>query len=117
VSHYIHQTPGRVRVRSNAFRCRAGQTRVAEQQLKALPGVYGVRINPHAGSITVQFDCTQTNPETVLNALESVGCFGLPRRRDEPTKSLAGMFGKALVGAIAQKAVERSARTLVGALI
>ncbi len=53
MSQYTHHNPGRIRVRSRAFRCRSERGHAAERRLKAIAGVRQVRTNPHAGSITV----------------------------------------------------------------
>jgi hypothetical protein len=49
--------------------------------------------------------------------LEELGCMAPVRRDSEHGVRLGETFGKALVGAAVQKAVEQSARTLVGAFV
>jgi copper chaperone CopZ len=117
MSHYIHHVPGRIRVRTKAFRCRSEKAQAAERQLKAMAGVRQVRVNPHAGSITVHYDTAALEQSDLLTALEQLGCLQAASRSDEVARKMGEMFGKALVGAVVQKAVEQSARTLVGALI
>ena len=117
MSQYIHHVPGRIRVRSKAFRCRSDKGKAAERKLLALTGVRQVRVNPHAGSITVHYDSALLKQSDLLAVLEQCGCLGASIRSDEVTRKAGELFGKALVGAVVQKAVEQSARTLVGALI
>ena len=117
MSQYIHHVPGRIRVRSKAFRCRSEKARAAESRLLALDGVRQVRVNSHAGSITVHYDSSLLVQSDLLAVLEQCGCLGVTIRSDEVSRKAGEMFGKALVGAVVQKAVEQSARTLVGALI
>ncbi len=117
MSQYIHSVPGRIRVRARAFRCRSEKARIAQSRLLALAGVREVRINPHAGSITVHYDATQLTHSDLLAALEAYGCLGSTTSNDQMARKAGEMFGKALIGAMVQKVVERSARTLVGALI
>jgi hypothetical protein len=38
MSQYIHHVPGRIRVRSKAFRCRSEKARTAERRLQSLAG-------------------------------------------------------------------------------
>lgn len=117
MSQYIHHVPGRIRVRSGAFRCpseRAGQARA---RLVAMAGVREVRLNPRAGSITIHYDPSLLKHSDLLGVLEDVGCLSGATRSDAAARKVGEMFGKALVGAVMQKALERSARTLVGALI
>lgn len=117
MSQYIHHVPGRIRVRSKAFRCRSEKAQAAERQLKAMAGVRQVRMNLHAGSITVHYDTAVLHQSDLLAALEQLGCLQTASRSDEVARKMGEMFGKALVGAVVQKAVEQSARTLVGAFI
>ncbi len=117
MSQYIHHVPGRIRVRSRALRCRGEKAQAAERSLAAMTGVESVRINPRAGSITVHYDIDVLRRTDLLAALEEVGCMSAVSRSDESVRKMADTFGKALVGAMMQKAVEQSARTLVGALI
>ena len=117
MSQYIHHTPGRIRVRSKAFRCQGAAVQDAERQLQAMDGVRGVRINPRAGSITVHYDPASLGQTELLAALEQVGCLGAARVADADSNKVIEMFGHALVGAVVRKAVEHSARTLVGVLV
>lgn len=117
MSQYIHHVPGRIRVRAKAFRCRGEKAKAAQRRLLALSGVRQVRINPHAGSITVHYEAAQLEQADLLGVLEQCGCLGLGSRSSAVSSKAGALFGKALVGAVVQKAVEQSARTLVGALI
>lgn len=117
MSQYIHHVPGRIRVRSRAFRCRSEKARIAQSRLLGLAGVREVRVNPHAGSATIHYDPTQVSHSELLAALEASGCLGATTSSDEGARKAGEMFGKALIGAVVQKTVERSARALVGALI
>ncbi|NEV62502.1 HMA2 domain-containing protein [Thiorhodococcus minor] len=119
MSHSIHHLPGRLRVRSTAFRCRPAEARAAQTQLLGLEGIRQVRLNGHAGSITVHYDPEQLSHLELLAAMKDLGCPEPARNGTSP--AIAGkagaMFGKALVGAVINKAVERSAFKLVGALL
>jgi len=117
MSQYVHHVPGRIRVRSKAFRCRSEKARAAQTRLLALTGVRQVRVNPHAGSITVHYDAALLEQPDLLSVLEQCGCLGATGRSDEVSRKAGELLGKALVGAFVQKAVEQSARTLVSALI
>ena len=117
MSQYIHQVPGRIRVRSRAFRCRSRRARAAEGKLRAMVGVRQVRVNPPAGSITVHYDPAVLKKSHLLAALEETGCLGATSRNDEGVRKMGEVFGRALVGAVVQKAIEQSARTLIGGLV
>ncbi len=114
MSQYIHHVPGRIRVRSKAFQCRSEKALAAEKLLKELTGVRSFRVNPHAGSIIVHYDTAELKQSDLLAILEQVGCLEASSRSDESARKMGEIFGKALVGAVVQKIVEQSARTLVG---
>jgi copper chaperone CopZ len=117
MSQYIHHIPGRIRVRSKAFRCHGERARTAQAQLMAMDGVRDVQINPRASSIVVQYDPERLSRAELFVTLEELGCMAAVRRDTERASRLGETFGKALVGAAVQKAVEQSARTLVSALV
>jgi copper chaperone CopZ len=117
MSQYIHHIPGRIRVRSKAFRCQGERAQVAQAQLMAMDGVRDVQINPRASSIVVQYDPDRMSRAELFATLEELGCMAPVRRDSEHGVRLGETFGKALVGAAVQKAVEQSARTLVGAFV
>ncbi|KAA6185805.1 heavy-metal-associated domain-containing protein [Thiohalocapsa marina] len=119
MSQYIHHVPGRIRVRSKAFRCQNDKALLARSQLLALEGVRNVEINTRAASILVQYDPERLSRPELFAALEEVGCIDAVRhdRASSPTAKIGETFGKTLVGVVVQKAVEQSARSLVGAFI
>lgn len=117
MSQYIHHVPGRIRVRSNAFRCYGEKADTARRQLMAMDGVRHVEVNPRAASIIVQYDPERLSRSELFGMLEELGCMAATRRDSEHVRKIGETFGKALVGAVVQRAVEQSARTLVGALV
>lgn len=121
MSLYIHHIPGRLRVRTQSFRCRPGQIESASRGLSSLEGVNDVAVNARAGSITVRYDPGQCTQGELLAVLEELGCISGQRNSgQQPTGVVggkaAGLFGKALVGALAQTLAQRSVQTLVGVL-
>jgi copper chaperone CopZ len=116
LSLYIHHVPGRLRVRAQAFRCQPNQVAAVARQLLAMDGVDDVKVNAHAGSITICYDPTQLTQGELLATMEGLGCVGAGRAMATDSGQLAGLFGKALLGALAQTVAQRSVATLVGAL-
>lgn len=118
MSQTIHHVPGRIRVRCKALGCQSARVEAAVSQLESLPGVEHVRVNRRASSIVVQYDITLVQPATILSTLSDVGYLDArPRRTGSARDGLASSFGKAFAGAIVNKAVEHTARAVVGALI
>lgn len=116
MSLYIHHVPGRLRVRTQAFRCQPSRVQQAAQRLRAMEGVGDVEINSAAGSITVRYDPDRCTHRALLAVLEDLGCVRAPRLSSSQGGEMAGLFGKALVGALAQTLAQRSVQTLVGVL-
>ncbi len=117
MSHSIHHVPGRLRIRSRSFRCDPLSAKRAEGELQATEGVREVRVNPRAGSITVHYEPERLTQARILERLEQAGCLGASIRADQGETRVHEVFGKALVGAVMQKAVERSALRLVSVLL
>ncbi len=116
MSLYIHHVPGRLRVRTHAFRCQPGRVEAAARQLAALGGVDEVKVNAQAGSITVRYDPAERTQTELLAVMEDFGCVGARRASGAADSQVAGLFGKALLGALAQTVAQRSVATLVGVL-
>ncbi len=117
MSHYIHHVPGRLRVRSGSFQCRSAVAEAVRKELLALGGVREVRINSRAGSITVHYDPEQLTRGRLLALLEEHGCIGARTRDHDAAARVGELFGKAFVGAVVNKAIERSALKLVSVLL
>jgi copper chaperone CopZ len=117
MSQYIHHVPGRIRIRSRAFQCYGDRADTARDHLMAMPGVRSVEIKPRSASLIVQYDPEQVCRAELFATLEELGCMAAVRRDTKHVRKIGETFGKALVGAVMQKAVEQSARTLVGALV
>ncbi|MCG6862013.1 MAG: heavy-metal-associated domain-containing protein [Chromatiaceae bacterium] len=117
MSQYIHHIPGRIRVRSKAFRCRNEKARAAERRLLALTGVQRVRVNPHTASITVHPDPSLVEQSDTVSVLEQCGYLGITSRGDVVSRKACELLGKVLIGAVVQEAVDPSARRLLDAFI
>lgn len=118
----MHHTPGRLRIKGSHFKCQGERARKAVAALQAMKGVELVQLNGHAGSLTVRYDPEQHTQADLLATLEKVGCLHSDSgshagARAQGTaasrEGMAGVFGKALVGALAQ----RTATKLIGALL
>lgn len=116
---YLHHTPGRLRVKGRNLHCRAQSARRAVTTLQSIPGVELVRLNRHSGSLTIKYNPNQLTQDDLINALEITGCLQSKTARIKPNASEAnkdkvtGVFGKALVSALAQ----RTAGHLIGKLL
>jgi hypothetical protein len=114
MSHYVHQVPGRVRVRARAFRCNPAKTRALGQELRGLPGVYEVRHNDRNGSLTIQYDPASDAGAKALQMLSDAGCLAVSQGETGASGVMAAAFGKAVIAAVAQQTVIRSFNSLAG---
>lgn len=120
---YLHHTPGRLRIKGRNFHCHGEAARRAVAALQALPGVDLVKLNRHAGSLTVHYDPSRHDQAELLAVLETTGCLHAPQaahavattatRAGGSREGMADVFGKALVGVLAQ----RTATKLISVLI
>jgi copper chaperone CopZ len=123
MAHYIHHVPGRLRVRTQLLKRDENRARAAEQIVQAIYGVTSARANALTGSITVNFQRDVVSADTVLETLAARGYYepGKARHADGQLHDLAARAGdaagKALFGLVFEKAVERSAMALIGALL
>jgi copper chaperone CopZ len=74
MSHYLHELPGRLRIRIPALRQSSHKARNIERSLKNLPGVHSVSINPVTGSLLVYFDPECIQSRAILNILHREKC-------------------------------------------
>lgn len=116
MSLYIHHVPGRLRVRTQALRCQPSRIQQAAYRLRATEGVSDVMVNKAAGSITVCYDPDRCTHNALLEVLQDLGCVGARRSNSSQSGEVAGLFGKALMGALAQTLAQRSVQTLAGVL-
>jgi Heavy metal associated domain 2 len=70
---YIHNTPGRLRVRTEAVRNRPAAAEAVRALVAGTPHVYSVEANPLTGSITVRYDHARMDASTLLGILRGNG--------------------------------------------
>lgn len=123
MGHYIHHVPGRLRIRSPKLKRDAGRAKAAEELLQSIGGVSSVRANDVTGSITLTYERDTVSSEEILRTLERHGYYEPDavrhadgRWHDAATRA-GDALGKVLFGLVVEKAFERSAVALIGALL
>jgi len=116
MSHYLHHVPGRLRIRTKAFRCSPGQTYALSKELAALNGVEAVRYNERNGSLTINYDPAAQSARQILEMLSEAGCLTASAAGSGGLGDFAGTFGKAVIAAVAQQTVIRSFNSLAAVL-
>jgi copper chaperone CopZ len=123
MSYYVHDVPGRLRVKTPSARGQAGMVQKIEEMVKAIPGVYAVNVNTTTGSIVLNYDSTAVNSKGILDLLEEKGLFDSSQlmtgdqylhSRMEKTGQV---IGKAIFGLVLEKAFEGTPMALLSVLI
>jgi len=119
VSHYIHHIPGRLRLKSPRLKRNPGEGAALQALLGERGGIRSCEVNPVTGSMLVQYDTAETSVGGIWELLEERG-YELHREpAAEPSQpaAMVDKVGKAVVGAVIEKVVERSALALIGAVL
>jgi hypothetical protein len=128
MAHYVHHIPGRLRIKSAWLKRNEARAQRVRDLLGAIEGVNSAQANTVTGSLLISYDPDSTSPDALLQILKGAGCCAgslvLPNREtsvaDRVVDSLSGTgdaFGKAVVGVLVEKMVERSAVALIGAVL
>lgn len=123
MSYYIHQIPGRLRIKSPAVKRKPTMAEAVEVLLKTIEGIRSVAVNTITGSITIHYTLQVVSPGTILDALECKGYFDPSKAmtHDQVIQGAAsdvGLFlSRTVCGAVVETAFEGSAWSLLAVLI
>lgn len=127
---YLHHVPGRLRVRCPTLKRNTARAAAVTELLAGMEGILNSEVNPLTGSLTLSYDHHRLEGQEIIAFLQANGycqsqAWTPPPRAAAPTYSALDGFientgatlGKMLLGALMEKAVERSAGALIGALL
>lgn len=126
---YIHQSPGRLRIRSAVLKNNADQAHSLANRLSQWHGVYSVRMAPVTGSIVVRFDPKIITSSLLIhffakqNVFEDVVRIAQPRSWKisfelSPTEKKALLFcGKLLLNFALHKTGAKRTRALLSLIL
>lgn len=117
MSQSVHHVPGRLRIRSAAFRCQTDVIARVGQALRVCEGIREIRFNRPAASLVIYYDPARLSERELLSRLEESGCTDLSTVKAQSLPKASEWIGKAFVHALVKQAVERSAVRLVSALL
>ena len=123
MSHYIHNVPGRLRVKSPAVKRNQDAADEIKKSLSTLQGIATVDINLTTGSILVNYNAKTIHHEDIVRLLQRKGYFDPSKaiNNDEyihQAASKAGdVVGRAIFGTFIETALEGSALSLLTFLI
>ncbi|MFP4348481.1 MAG: HMA2 domain-containing protein [Thermodesulfobacteriota bacterium] len=120
---YIHNVPGRLRVKIPGLKGDPKRGRKAAELIEAMDGIDTVKVTPLTGSVIVYYDPDTAIPSRILDALEANGYFERTEQKTSPVRtafeqkvSTEAVFRKVLHWMV-EKALERSGQALLAALI
>lgn len=123
MSCYVHNVPGRLRIKSHSLKYRPKQCRAAQETLSLMKGVEEVRAKASIGSITVMYDREETNAEILLQALEEKKVIKRPASNGEDSFYAKAMSeagekaGKAIFGYVVEQTLKANGLSFLAALI
>ncbi len=128
----VHHVPGRVRLNLPALKRNEGHAERVRACLSVMDGIKELKVNGLTGSIVIHYDHDANIAEAIVSNLRSEGLLsaetripaGLSKasgRWKLPVSAVGGSVGKRVgkkvVDILVEKAVQRSAVALIGALL
>ncbi|MEW6765868.1 MAG: HMA2 domain-containing protein [Pseudomonadota bacterium] len=127
----VHHVPGRLRLKVPALKRNERHAARAHACLAAMEGIRELQVNRLTGSIVIHYERDAMIAEVVVDHLRAEGLLDI-RADDTPKRaeawkgvkvdkgrmaSAGGKVGKKVVNILVEKAVERSAVALIGAIL
>jgi Heavy metal associated domain 2 len=126
MSHYIHHVPGRLRI--TTLQLKRNETRAKEvcRLLSSIDGVLDCQVKTITGSAVISYDADVITAGGLIAFLKKHGLvtaeafISAPQNDANLTQAVVkagGNVGKVVIGVVLEKALERSAVALIGALL
>ena len=123
MDYYIHNVPGRLRVRTPLVKGNRASAKHVEGLVKQLRGIDSADVNTTTGSIVVHYCPKTISSDVILSTLENEGLFdsskvvSYDQYIHKSTSKAGQVIGKFLFGAVVEKAIENAGLALVMAMI
>lgn len=123
MSYYLHNVPGRLRVKTPRVKGNEARAEEVRRMLLTFEGVGDVCVNTVTGSILVKYDADRIDHRELLEALGEGKLFDASKAVDNDQYIYAaslkagGFLKKALVGTLVDKALEGTAFSMLAVLI
>lgn len=110
MSYYLHQVPGRVRIKSPQVKGNPAAVEMLPRLLEGCAGIRDFSANPLTGSVIVTFDPRVSKGESILGRLVEGGLFDPARALDcdSYVQQAAARAGEKVGRAILQATLERT---------
>ncbi len=123
MSYYIHDIPGRLRIKTPLIKRNQSIAKDIQNLLKPIIGISSTSFNLVTGSIVINYEPTAINSKDIVNALNYAGYFDISKAvtNDEYIKTAAASMGqvvvKTLFGTFIESALEGSALSFIAILV
>lgn len=123
MGYYVHDIPGRLRVKIPLAKGRPDTAEEIEKLLKAIEGIDSTAMNTTTGSVVINYNIKALTSEKILSALNQNGYFDRSKvaTRDdylqETVSRVGSVVSRALVGLVLEKTFEGSMLSLLTVLI
>ncbi|HWP49551.1 MAG TPA: hypothetical protein VNM22_20500 [Candidatus Limnocylindrales bacterium] len=123
MSYYIHNIPGRLRIKTPVAKSSSQQAKAIQRILHSIPGILSTLVNPLTGSIVIHYDPEVVNSEEILNTLNQQDYFDWSRAvtNDQYIRDIVAKIGKviwkAFFGTLVEEALEGSSLSFIKVLI
>jgi len=112
MSYYVHNIPGRLRVRSAQLKHHSCKTTNLCAALKAMDGVQSTEVNTKSGSLIVYYDPSELTADDILYMTHQAGCLdkiisSSVQSQSSSTK-VGTMIGNAIFGTVVKKSLQAS---------
>ena len=117
MSYYVHNIPGRLRVRSAQLKHHNCNATNLCTVLKTMDGVETTELNKKSGSLIVHYDPSQLTADDILYMTHKAGCLDKIVSRAAQSQSsntkAGAMIGNAIFGTVVKKSLEVSMFSLL----
>lgn len=123
MGYYLHDIPGRLRVRIPLAKGRPDTAEEIEELLKAIEGIDSAATNTTTGSVVINYNSKTLTSNKILSALNQNGWFDRSKEAthddvlQETVSKVGSVVSRALVGLVLEKSFEGSMLSLLAVLI
>ncbi len=123
MSYYMHNVPGRLRVKSPLLKRNAGAAEELKKTLSTMPGIAAVDFNPTTGSLLINYNHKAASHQDIVRLLERKGYFDSTKAStneqyiNTAAEKTGRVIGKAALGLAVEKAFEGTALSLLALLL
>ena len=123
MGYYVHDIPGRLRVKISQAKSRPDTAQEIEKLLRAIEGIDSTATNPTTGSVVINYNSRTLSSDKILSALNQKGWLDRSKVAthddvlQETVSRVGSVVSRALVGLVLEKTFEGSMLSLLTVLI